>query len=182
MQTLYGYGLWLGALLARQSCYSSRSHHGKVSVCFLNVHPTTSLHKDNSKTRKKHYKADTVHTCSVWKVCLAVISFLKCSLSWSHSVLWFVLFFQEGQWNCNKMPFLLQKIFVVSDAQGRFFLSFWWKAPNWWHQLLAVNLLSRNIPSEFQQGKPNFKNQNTVLSRDETVSSWLSSSRLLVLA
>ena len=34
-------------------------------------------------------------------------------------------------------------------------------------QLLAVNLLSQNMPSEFQQGKPNFENPNTVLSRDE---------------
>ena len=33
-------------------------------------------------------------------------------------------------------------------------------------QLLAVNLLSQNMQSEFQQAKNNFENPNTVLSRD----------------
>ena len=34
-------------------------------------------------------------------------------------------------------------------------------------QLLAVNLLSQNMQSEFQQAKNNFENPNTVLSRDK---------------
>ena len=34
-------------------------------------------------------------------------------------------------------------------------------------QLLAINLLSQNMQSEFQQAKNNFENPNTVLSRDK---------------
>ena len=48
-------------------------------------------------------------------------------------------------------------------------------------QLLAVNLLSQNMQSEFQQAKNNFENPNTVLSRDKkkNASSWLSTSLLV---
>ena len=48
------------------------THHArfmrKSLLCIENVYPITPLHKDNSKTRKRHYEAYTVHTCSVWKV------------------------------------------------------------------------------------------------------------------
>ena len=47
-------------------------------------------------------------------------------------------------------------------------------------QLLAVNLLLQNMPSEFEQGKPDFENPNTVLRWDEKQSlADLSHSRLL---
>ena len=47
-------------------------------------------------------------------------------------------------------------------------------------QLQAVNLLLQNIPSEFEQGKPDFENPNTVLRWDEKQSlADLGHSRLL---
>ena len=155
--------VWLGALLARQSCCSSRSLNGKVSLCIENVHPITLLHKDNSKTRKRQYKADTVHTCSEWKVFFVVISFLKWSLSWSHSVIWFVLCFQDRPWNCNKMPYFLQK----KDARVCFFISFWWKTPNWWQAVTSCQSAFTRHTIKISARQTNFENSNTVLSWDE---------------
>ena len=64
------------------------------------------------------------------------------------------------------MPYLLQKTFVVSMPESTFLSLFEEKLLIDDKQLLAVNLLSQNMQSEFQQAKSNFENPNTVLSRD----------------
>ena len=65
------------------------------------------------------------------------------------------------------MPYLLQKTFVVFNTRVYFLSLFEEKLLIDDKQLLAVNLLSQNMQSEFQQAKNNFENPNTVLSRDK---------------
>ena len=112
--------------------------------------------------------------------------FLQSSLSSSALRLYLTLcydlciFFQVRPWNCNKMPYLLQRTFVVSDARISFFFCLFLMKNS---QLITSSYYSQNMSSEFQQDKPDFENPNTVLRRDEKQSLADSShSRLLVFA
>ena len=134
---------------------------------YWNVHPITPLHKDNSKTRKRHYKANTVHTCSVWKVFFAVISFFKCSrlyLTQFYDLCSFSRIDHKTATRCltsfrRHLWYLMPESTFLSLFEEKLLIDD--------KQLLAVNLLSQNMQSEFQQAKNNFENPNTVLSRDK---------------
>ena len=80
-------------------------------------------------------------------------------------------FFQDRPWNCNKMPYLLQRTFVVSDARISFLCLFLMKSS----QLITSSYNSQNMSSEFQQDKPDFENLNSFETRWKTVSSWFKS-------
>ena len=85
-------------------------------------------------------------------------------------------FFQDRPWNCNKMPYLLQRTFVVSDARISFFLSlFDEKLPIDNKQLLFTKHVIRISARQTRF----WKSKHSFETRWKTVSSWFKSLKTL---